>query len=153
MTSPRQGAAMIRRTLPQRRAAETFTVVCRNQPVTITAGLTIGFPLVGLAQTGRGTARPAPSRAMDSAEGKKVFDSQCAWCHGNEGDGGTGPNLHGKLRHATNYQSIVDIITKGIPGTDMPSFNSTLTERASRQAAAYVQSLSRVTMRPVAGNG
>ena len=38
MTGPRQGAAMIRRTLPQRRAAETFTVVCRNQPVTITAG-------------------------------------------------------------------------------------------------------------------
>ena len=38
MTSPRQGAAMIRRTLPQRRAAETFTFVCRNQPVTITAG-------------------------------------------------------------------------------------------------------------------
>ena len=29
---------MIRRILPQRRRAETFALVCRNQPVTITAG-------------------------------------------------------------------------------------------------------------------
>jgi putative heme-binding domain-containing protein len=85
-------------------------------------------------------------------EGKKVFDSQCAWCHGNDGDGGMGPNLHGKLRHATNYQSIVDIIIKGIPGTDMPSFSSPLTERASRQAATYVQSLTHASMRPASGN-
>ena len=28
----------MRRILPQRRRAETFTVVCRNQPVAITAG-------------------------------------------------------------------------------------------------------------------
>ena len=29
---------MIRRTLPQRRCAETFTIIHRNQPVTITIG-------------------------------------------------------------------------------------------------------------------
>jgi putative heme-binding domain-containing protein len=34
----------------------------------------------------------------------------------------------------------------------MPSFSSPLTERASRQAATYVESLSRTTMRPVPGN-
>ena len=38
MIIPRQGAAMTRRTLPQRRAAETLDIVCRNQPVAITAG-------------------------------------------------------------------------------------------------------------------
>jgi cytochrome c oxidase cbb3-type subunit 3 len=124
----------------------------RSWALVIASGLMIGIPFVGRAQTGRGMAKPVQSAAMDLAEGKKVFDSQCAWCHGNEGNGGTGPNLHGKLRHATNYQSIVDIINKGIAGTDMPSFSSPLTERASRQTAAYVQSLSRATMRPVPGN-
>ena len=38
MTSPRQGAAMIRRTLPQRRAAETFDMRFRNQLFTVTVG-------------------------------------------------------------------------------------------------------------------
>ena len=47
---------MIRRTLPQRRAAETFTVVCRNQPVTITAGFyddgTLGEVFITTAKSG-----------------------------------------------------------------------------------------------------
>src|SRR4249920_3112728 len=79
----------------------------------------------------------------DLATGQRIFDAQCAWCHGNGGDGGTGPNLHGKLRHATTLASIVDIITNGIPGTDMPSFRLGLTERSTRQAATYVLSLTR----------
>ena len=48
--------AMMRRILPQRRAAETFTVVCRNQPVTITAGFyddgTLGEVFITTAKSG-----------------------------------------------------------------------------------------------------
>jgi len=95
---------------------------------------------------------PATAGSSESAAGKRVFDAQCAWCHGNDGDGGTGPNLHGKLTHATDLTSIVDIVTSGIPGTEMPSFRSPLTERAIRQAAAYVQTLSRSTRRAASGN-
>src|SRR6186997_1864278 len=95
----------------------------------------------GAAQAKAATA-PQPS---DMAAGRRILDAQCAWCHGNEGDGGTGPNLHGKLRHATTLNSIVDIITNGIPATDMPSFRLGLTERSTRQAATYVLSLSRST--------
>ena len=106
------------------------------------------------AQTrARPPARPAASApANDAAAGREIFEAQCAWCHGNEGDGGTGPNLHGRLRHATTLASIVEIVTAGIPGTDMPSFRSPLTERSIRQTAAYVQSLSRTTARPARGN-
>ena len=106
-----------------------------------------GLPLAVLAQT-----RPAASPVSDPAAGRRIFDAQCAWCHGNEGDGGTGPNLHGRLRHATTLTSIVDIIINGIPGTDMPSFRLGLTERSTRQAASYVLSLSRATARPGPGN-
>src|SRR5262249_40279716 len=58
----------------------------------------------------------------------------------------------GTLRHATTLASIVDIITNGIAGTDMPGFRSPLTERDIRQTAAYVQSLSRSTGPAGAGN-
>ena len=97
-----------------------------------------------IAQTGTAPQRPArPAISSEAANGRRVFDAQCAWCHGNEGEGGMGPNLRGSLRHATTLASIVDIITNGIPGTDMPGFRSPLTERSIRQTAAYVQSLSR----------
>src|SRR5262245_842315 len=88
----------------------------------------------------------------DINAGRQVFESQCAWCHGTEGEGGTGPNLRGRLRHATDEKSIADIVLNGIPGTEMPSFRSPLTERSARQAAAYVQSLSRSGMRPGSGD-
>ena len=56
MTSPRQGAAMIRRTLPQRRAAETFDLRFWNQPFTVTAGFfddgTVGEVFVDARKTG-----------------------------------------------------------------------------------------------------
>ena len=93
--------------------------------------------------------RPA-AQPTEMASGRRIFDAQCAWCHGNGGDGGAGPDLHGKLRNATTLASIIDIIDKGIPGTDMPSFR--LTERETRQTATYVLSLSRAAARPGPGN-
>jgi cytochrome c oxidase cbb3-type subunit III len=104
------------------------------------------------------TRSPAPPRApraapsSDAAEGRRIFDAQCAWCHGNEGVGDMGPNLHGTLRHASSLSGIVEIITNGIAATDMPGFRGPLTERSIRQTAAYVQSLSRTAARPSAGN-
>ncbi len=122
----------------------------RESVTLVLAGVLLTMSLDAAAQT-RG-ARPPASASGDLAAGKKVFDSQCAWCHGNDGDGGMGPNLHGKLRHAADLKSIVNIVSNGIPGTDMPGFSGPLTERARTQAAAYVQSLSRAVQRPVAGN-
>jgi putative heme-binding domain-containing protein len=96
-------------------------------------------------------ARPVPA-TQTVAAGKALFDAQCAWCHGSGGEGGTGPNLHGRLRHATDYKSIVDIITSGIPGTEMPSFRSPLTAKNIGQIATYVQSLGRAKSAAVTGN-
>jgi len=98
------------------------------------------------------TQPPRLAPPTDVTAGRQVFDSQCAWCHGTDGEGGTGPNLRGKLRHATDEKSIVDIVMNGIPGTEMPSFRSPLTERSIRQTAAYVLTLSRGAGRPGGGN-
>ena len=106
------------------------------------------LPTAVAAQTRSRTA----ASATDIAVGQRIFDAQCAWCHGNGGDGGTGPNLHGKLRHATTLNSIVDIVISGIPGTDMPAFRLGLTDRSARQAATYVLALSRSASHPGPGN-
>ena len=106
------------------------------------------LPTLAAAQT-KPAAAAQPS---DMMAGRRIFDAQCAWCHGNAGDGGTGPNLHGRLRHATTVASTVDIIINGIPGTDMPSFRVGLTDRSARQAATYVLSLSRSAGRPGPGS-
>ncbi len=116
--------------------------------VTCFAALSMPTATLAAAQT-----KPAaPAAVSDATAGRRIFDAQCAWCHGNGGDGGTGPNLHGRLRHATTLSSIVEIISRGIPGTDMPSFGLGLNERSTRQAATYVLSLSRAASRPGPGN-
>jgi len=107
--------------------------------------------LTALPAFAQRATRSVPA-TQDAAAGKAVFDAQCAWCHGAGGDGGTGPNLHGRLRHATDLKSIVDIITNGVPGTEMPSFRSPLTERHIRQIAVYVQSLQRTKITTAIGN-
>jgi putative heme-binding domain-containing protein len=116
--------------------------------ITCLGVLSVLLPITAAAQT-KPAAAAQPS---DMVSGRRIFDAQCAWCHGNEGDGGTGPNLRGKLRHATTLNSIIDIIISGIPGTDMPAFRLGLTERSARRTATYVLSLSRSASRPGPGN-
>jgi putative heme-binding domain-containing protein len=102
------------------------------------------------------TAAVSPLRTAGSADiaaGKQIFESQCAWCHGTNGAGGTGPSLQSAtLRHAANDKSLVDIVRAGIPGTDMPGFTTVLTERTAWQTAAYVRTLGRAAARAVTGD-
>src|SRR2546423_15512753 len=78
-----------------------------------------------LAQARATPQRPARSAiSSEAVEGRRVFDAQCAWCHGNGGGGGMGPNLHRNPRHATTLASIVEVITNGIPTPDMPGVRS-----------------------------
>jgi putative heme-binding domain-containing protein len=89
----------------------------------------------------------------DVAAGRRIFDAQCAWCHGAGGTGGTGPDLRrATLRHAATDATLVQIVRNGIPGTEMPSFAIALTETTAWQTAAYVRSLGRTRAAPAAGN-
>src|SRR5262249_42906842 len=89
----------------------------------------------------------------DIAAGKRIFEGQCAWCHGAAGTGGSGPNLQrAALRRAADDQSLVKIVRSGIPGTEMPSFSTARRERTAWQTAAYVRSLGRTVSRPPPGD-
>ncbi len=91
--------------------------------------------------------------AKDLAEGQKIFDSQCGWCHGAAGTGGTGPNLQRTtLRNAATDAALAQLVRLGIPGTEMPSFAIALTERMAWQTAAYVKSFGRTKSKPLPGD-
>jgi putative heme-binding domain-containing protein len=108
-----------------------------------------------LLPAGASAQRRSPTAAAsnDLAAGQRIFDAQCAWCHGAGGTGGTGPDLRRTtLRHAANDRELASIVRNGIPGTEMPSFAIALTETMARQTASYVRSLGRAGGRPLPGS-
>jgi putative heme-binding domain-containing protein len=79
---------------------------------------------------------------MDVAEGDRMFRAQCAACHGPNGKGGAaGPDLTtGMFKRGDSDDAVFALISKGIPGTNMPAFNGSGKE--VWQITAYVRSLS-----------
>ena len=89
----------------------------------------------------------------DLADGKATFRSNCAFCHGLTGGGGRGPILNsGRLLHGSTDQDIKNVVTNGVPGTSMPSFEFEKDEL--NHLVAYLHSLggSAATTAPVAGD-
>ncbi|HMF78784.1 MAG TPA: PQQ-dependent dehydrogenase, methanol/ethanol family [Bryobacteraceae bacterium] len=72
--------------------------------------------------------------------GEQIFFSNCARCHGPDGDSVPGINLgSGKFRHGTSDDDLIGIITKGIPGTPMPPGN--FSEGDVGSIVAYLRSM------------
>lgn|SRR5262249_8126144 len=74
-------------------------------------------------------------------EGGRLFQSNCAGCHGSAGDQVQGVALmSGKFRRAATDDEVGHIIRNGIPGTAMQSFN--FTEQQAGMVVAYLRSIS-----------
>lgn len=88
----------------------------------------------------------------DLARGKRLFEGQCARCHGMQGGGGLGANLRrARLRHAPDDKTLANLIQKGISGTGMPGIFA-LSEDELHDVIAYVRSLGRVPAEPLPGD-
>src|SRR5216684_5986706 len=74
----------------------------------------------------------------DIAIGRKLYAAHCSACHGPKGEGGRGSRLTAVARAP---ESLVSVIQKGIPGTEMPP--APLTDREIRDVAAFVRTLQR----------
>ena len=102
------------------------------------------------------TAQSGPLSNADASElaaGKRIFDAQCAWCHGTDGTGGAGPGLQRPdLRNASTDIDLVSILRNGIAGTEMPGFQWSLTDTMTWRTAAYVRSRGRRPAEPVRGD-
>jgi putative heme-binding domain-containing protein len=110
-----------------------------------------GLVMVVLATGAARDPRPGAS-APDEARGKRLFEGQCARCHGMQGGGGLGANLRRpRLRQAPDDASLFNVIRSGIPGTGMP-FTFAMTDDEVRDVVAYVRSLGRVPPEPLPGD-
>jgi len=85
-------------------------------------------------------------------EGKSIFRTQCALCHGIEARGGLkGPNLtSARWTHGDSDDTIFRTITEGVPGTQMPANN--FPPEKTWKLIAYLRSLSARASVPALGN-
>jgi putative heme-binding domain-containing protein len=76
----------------------------------------------------------------DVEGGGRLYRTNCASCHGPNGDSQPGVDLgHGKFRRANSDEEVGSIIMKGIPGTGMPPGN--FTESQALTIVAYLRSM------------
>jgi cytochrome c oxidase cbb3-type subunit III len=99
----------------------------------------------------RAMAQSGTETAPDPNAGRKIFESQCALCHGQTGTGGRGPGLnHPKLHKAPDDDALRKVIANGID-PEMPGAWQ-LTPREVASVAVYVRSLGSVPPEALAGD-
>lgn len=94
------------------------------------------------SSTTQPAAAPAPTApaaapdfaAADTGNGARVYQSLCAFCHGDGGRGGTGGGT--SLRIAATPQEIANVVTGG--RNMMPSMSANLSAEEIRDVAVYV---------------
>ena len=80
-------------------------------------------------------------------QGRALFRSNCAFCHGMTATGGRGPNLvSAPLTHGEADDSMKRVIQIGVPGTTMPAF-SDFTPDELGHIVEYLHSLQKGTVR------
>src|SRR5450432_3560399 len=85
----------------------------------------------------------------DSAVGRKIFESQCALCHGQTGGGGRGPALNRpKLNRAPDDEALRQLISDG--SGDMPGAWQLHADEVV-SVAAYVRTLGALPQEAVPG--
>src|SRR5512138_3827944 len=88
---------------------------------------------------------------QEADQGRALFRSNCAFCHGLNGLGGRGPNLvSGDQRSDDETKSI---IRNGVPGSTMPEFSS-FTEEQLKRIVVFLHQLRGTTApeEPVKGD-
>lgn len=100
---------------------------------------------------GLGWAQSPHEAVPDRALGKRLFDSQCAVCHGQGGTGGRGPALtRPKLAKAPDAESLRKAIAEGLPPEMPGAWQLSVRELAS--VADYVRSLGTVAPEKLPGD-
>jgi cytochrome c oxidase cbb3-type subunit 3 len=102
--------------------------------------------VLGVALAAQAFAQPA----ADLATGKKIFESQCALCHGQTGGGGRGPSLtRPKLANAPDDEALAKFISEG--KGDMPGAWQLHPDEV-KSVAAFVRSLGAMPQEKVPGD-
>ena len=78
-----------------------------------------------------------PSRSEREQAGYKLFDHNCAHCHGDDARGDEGPDLHGLTK---SDKRIEKIIKDGIKG-EMPAFGKKFSDQEVQALIAFLRTL------------
>jgi putative heme-binding domain-containing protein len=98
------------------------------------------------------TTDAAAQSAGQIEQGKQLFQGMCARCHGADGRGELGPNLHkATLSNAPDDDALRNVIREGIPDRGMPRMRR-LTDTEMDQLVAFVRSLGRTNEGTVVGD-
>lgn len=80
--------------------------------------------------------------ANEIAQGKEIFMSNCATCHGKEAQGGAGPNLTDDYwLHGGGVKNIFKTIKYGVPEKGMIAWEAQLSPKQIQQVASYILTL------------
>jgi cytochrome c oxidase cbb3-type subunit 3 len=98
----------------------------------------------GSSEGSENAARPLAERMKDEAnirEGKAIFATNCAPCHGPDGGGVIGPNLTDKYWiHGNTPEDLVRVIGEGVPEKGMVAWTPVFGLTKVEHVAAYVLS-------------
>jgi len=85
-------------------------------------------------------------------QGQEVFDKTCAtsYCHGQRGTTGSAPRLAAR---GFDQDFLTNTITRGVPGTSMAGFGTTLSRPEITAVAAYLATLNGIANPKVTGAG
>jgi len=101
------------------------------------------FIVAAASAAGTVAAQEHSYTPADIENGSRVFQSTCAGCHGQNGDGVAGIDLsRGQFRRGTSDTEIIKIIQTGIPGTTMPPHN--LTDTQAGTVVAYLRNMATI---------
>lgn len=110
------------------------------------AVLVIGFPLYKLREPSLRSDALRSQQQTYARIGTRLFEQNCATCHGKGAVGDTAPTLNAKeFLGSTSDDQIRLLVSGGVSGTDMPpwslDYGGSLTDEQVRQIVAYLRSL------------
>lgn len=76
----------------------------------------------------------------DPRAGSSIYASNCALCHGQNGEGGAAPALVG-VKDRLGEEEHLAVVRDGRPGKGMPSWKERLTEKEIRDVVVYERTL------------
>lgn len=87
----------------------------------LTVVILVFIPFYWATEPGRHEAARAQMKAEAVERGAGLYSSQCALCHGPDGEGGVGPALQGT---PLDDETLHKTIARGVAGTAMPAFDA-----------------------------
>lgn len=108
--------------------------------------LIAGFVTYKVREPDLRSTATAEQKTTYTALGRELFETNCASCHGKGANGGSAPTFNAKeFLKSTSDGQIQDIVSGGIPGTDMSAwglqYGGQLTDEQVQQLTVYIRSL------------